>query len=225
MKYLNYVDAMRKFGLISLGLCLGTFVFAQYNTRNEWSVGLSAGANASTITTVPKYVDKMLLIQPGAGLSIRYISEDHFGIQLECNYVASGWREDAEGNGLNPSYERSIQFIELPFLLHAYSGGTMARYFLNIGPKIGYMISENERVINDGYSYLQHGKNVEKSFQYGVLAGLGVGLHVGKNALNLEGRFHYHLSNLFNDAIQDDFSTSNLQVISVHLTYFYQISK
>ncbi len=198
---------------------------AQYNTLSEWYVGPSAGASASTITLVPKYVDKMYSLGKNGGLTLRYISESHFGFQLECNYLESGWLEDELGykDSKQYSYSRKLHFMEVPFLMHTYTSVGAARFFLNIGPKFSYLLSESESN-RATFPLLDHGKLVERPFQYGVLGGGGFEVHLGPTVLGLEGRYCYNLSNIFNDAIGQDFVTSDLQVITLNMYLLFQLS-
>ena len=140
--------------LLSSLLALGSLTLsAQYNTLSEWYVGPSAGASASTITLVPKYVDKMYSLGKNGGLTLRYISENHFGFQLECNYVEEGWLEDYNGTKsarqlfVRSSHELcgSSLFDAWPTLLP-----TPPRFFFNIGPKFSYLLSESETDRNTG---------------------------------------------------------------------------
>ena len=207
------------FSFVSLSLA------AQYNTLSEWYIGPSVGASASTITLVPKYVDMMYSLGKNGGLTLRYISENHFGFQLECNYLESGWKEDYFGqkNAANYSYWRQMNFIEVPFLMHAYTAIGAARFFLNIGPKFSYLLSESE-VDRSPVTYAEIGKLVQRPFQYGVLGGGGFEVHLGPAVMGLEGRYCYNLSNLFNDAIGEPIVTSDLQVITLNMYLLFQLS-
>jgi hypothetical protein len=204
-------------------ICLTAF--AQYNTLSEWYIGPSAGASASTITMVPRKVDKLYTIGKTAGFTVRYVSEPHFGFQMECNYLESGWKEDYYGHKTlaDFTYSRQLNFIEVPFLMHAYTSLNAVHFFLNIGPKFSYLISESEVNISP-VVYPQHGKLVERPFQYGVLGGGGLEVHIGPAVLGLEGRYCYNLSNLYNDAIGEEFVTSDLQVVTLNLYLLFQLS-
>ncbi|HET9570143.1 MAG TPA: porin family protein [Bacteroidales bacterium] len=198
---------------------------AQYNTLREWYVGPSAGVSASTITLSPNFVDKMYTLGKNGGLTMRYVSESHFGLQLECNFLESGWLEDQLGfkDPKQYSYSRQLQFVEVPFLMHTYSSVGATRFFLNIGPKFSYLLSESE-TNRATIPQLDHGKLVERPFQYGILGGGGVEVHIGPTVLGLEGRYCYNLSNLFKDAIGEDYVTSDLQVITLNLYLLFQLS-
>lgn len=216
---LNKILFTSLFSLVSLGLS------AQYNTLNEWYVGPSAGATASTITLVPKYVDKMYALGKNAGLTVRYISEGHFGLQMECNLAEEGWLEDAfnKKTAASYSYSRRMSFVEMPILMHAYTAVNSTRFFLNIGPKFSYLLSESE-TDRSPVIYPQIGKATERPFQYGVLGGAGLEVHLGPTVLGLEGRYCYNLSNIFKDAIGEDLVTSNLQVITLNLYFLFQLT-
>jgi len=200
---------------------------AQYNTLSEWYFGPSAGATMSTITLVPKLVDKLYSIGKSEGVSIRYISENHFGFQLDLNYFEAGWKEDLYGSkkASDYTYVRNLNFVEMPFLMHAYTGSKVFRIFLNVGPKLSYLLTENERIIDQTpeNEMIQHGKRVESPFQYGLLGGAGFEVHIKRSVLGVEGRYCYNLSNIFNDVVGEDFNSSSLQTISLSIYYYFQL--
>lgn len=203
---------------------------AQYNTLNEWYIGPSIGATMSTISLVPTYVKNLYTIRKSGGISTRYISENHFGFQIDLDYFESGWKEQEQSSaGASEafSYTRNLNFIEVPFLMHMYTTAQSTRFFLNLGPKFSYLLSENEKFVDNStsstYTYLEHGKLVERPFQYGLLGGVGLEVHLKRSVLGIEGRYCYSLSNLFSDAVDDDFNTSSLQTVSLNLYYYFQV--
>jgi len=201
------------------------YISAQYNNKNEWYIGFSGGETMSTITLVPRFVDMLFTYNNDAGLTIRYVSEDHFGIQAEINYSQSGWKEYFKSVSPDYSYSRKLSFVEVPFLLHAYTGTEHTRYFLNIGPKIGYLLSESEVSIEkpEYTRQTQNGKLVENPFQYGILGGAGFEFHIWKTVLGIEGRYCYQFSNIFNDEIGANFNTSSLQTISINAHLLFRL--
>lgn len=213
-----------------MAICLSAS--AQYNTLSEWYVGPSIGATMSTINLVPTYVTSLYTIRKTTGISTRYISENHFGFQIDLNYFESGWKEQAQSSAGTTqafSYTRNLNFIEVPFLMHLYTTTQSTRFFLNLGPKFSYLLSENENLTGNStsttYTYLEHGKLVERPFQYGLLGGVGLEVHLKRSVLGIEGRYCYTLTNLFNDAVDDDFNTSNLQAVSLNLYYYFQVGE
>jgi len=208
----------------SILVFLCTAVSAQYNTLSEWYVGPSAGVTMSTITLVPKLVDKLYSIGKTAGFSTRYISEKHYGFQMDLQYFEAGWKEDYNGTGNSSdfSYSRKVNFVEMPLLMHTYTTAGPARFFINLGPKFSYLLSEKEVNLSP-VAYPEHGKLIEHPFQYGLLGGGGLEIHFKRSVIGLEGRYCYTLSNLFKDAVGDDFTASSLQTMSINMYYYFQL--
>ncbi len=191
------------------------------NFKPEFYLGATAGATMSSITLVPQYVDKTYLIAANAGLSLRYINEKNFGIQAELNYFQSGWKDDF-GYGSTNTYRREMAFLELPFLMHARIGTKALSFYLNLGPKFSFFLSEKEYLDSD-VSYDYHGKALEQPFQWGVLGGVGFDIKLKQQSIGMEGRYYYGLSDVFANAVTDDFVTSSLQQISLNLIYYFRL--
>ncbi len=208
-------------------LCILLPVFCQnLNAQNnrfspEFYLGATAGATMSSITLVPQYVDKTYLFAGNAGLSLRYINEKHFGIQAELNYFQSGWKDDF-GYGSTNTYRREMAFVELPFLMHARIGTKAVNFFLNLGPKFSLYMSEEE-FLNSDISYGYHYKALEQPFQWGILGGVGFDVKLKRQSIGLEGRYYYGLSDIFDNAVADDFVTSSLQQISLNLIFYFRL--
>lgn len=210
----------------SLLVCLAipaVSAHAQYNTRNEWYLGPNAGASLSNVTLVPKLVDKLFTMSNIGGLTLRYVSENHFGLQTELNLLQTGWEEDEQGMGQQFSYKRTINLVDLPFMLHAYTGDKSFRAFLNLGSRFNYVLSEKETTTPGTTHLTQHGKAVEKPFQYGIVGGGGVEYHLKRLVIGFDGRYTYYVSNLFSDAVGDDFSASNLQLVTLNAYLLFRV--
>jgi hypothetical protein len=216
---------LRKILICSLFCFSASALFAQYNTMKELYIGPSGGVTISNIVLVRKMVGKQPLLGRSTGFTMRYISESHFGLELDCNYAESGWEEDGERINATDkySYSRTLKFVEVPFLSHLYTTAGAARFFINIGGTFNYLLSESEDIRTTDLMP-QHGKKVETPFQYGLLGGGGLDVKVGRTIVGLEGRYCYNLSNLFKDDVGDDFVNSNLQVVSVNLHVLFQVS-
>ena len=214
----------RRTWTVGLFLLMATLVSAQYNTMHQLYLGVSGGASASTILLVPKTVDKFYSLGKTGGVTLRYISEEHFGIQLECNYLESGWKEDyyATKNWSQYTYSRKLTSIDVPILAHLYTQTGSTRFFINAGPDFSYVLSETSEN-RSPVVMIQHNKKVETKFQYGLLGGGGIDFKIGKTLVGLEGRYSYYLSNIFKDAIGEDFYNSNLQIVSLRLNILYQL--
>jgi hypothetical protein len=68
--------------------------------------------------------------------------------------------------------------------------------------------------------------SVQRKIDYGISAGAGLELslkHVGH--FMLEGRYYYGLGDIFKNSKRDYFGRSNLNVITVKLTYLFDITR
>ena len=118
--------------------------------KHNFSIGLSGGVNFGNVDFSPR-IKQGYLIGPQAGFTARYISEKYFsmicGIQAEVNYSQRGWKEVIE-DGSGDSYQRSMDYIEIPLLAHLAFGkeyGNGARFILNLGPQIGFHLGDKEK--------------------------------------------------------------------------------
>ncbi|VBB48570.1 conserved hypothetical protein [uncultured Paludibacter sp.] len=187
-------------------------------TPSEKYIGTSHGVNTSMVLFNPSVDQNYLFLGYNAGISYRYITEKHFGLQLELKYSQRGWSES------DGKYIRRINYLELPMLTHLYFGNTH-RFIFNLGPKIGYML--NESVVKNTASNpsSEQYKDVYFPFDYGLTAGFGYNLHThNAGVYEIELRGYYGLSDIFANSKSDYFSTSNYLNISLNLGWYFQLT-
>lgn len=242
---------MKHLLILFLFLALPWSLFAQIGEhRNILSVGPTAGWNITNIKFTPKVEQKGLGGFSG-GVALRYTVEKYFSticsIQLELNYAQMGWKEDIKDINNNPvinattgaaeNYSRTINYVQVPFLAHLAWGKEKKglNFFVNAGPQLGAYISEStksnfdfdKRNTTDRVSSVvaQDTMKVEKKFDYGIAAGLGVEYSIPKvGHFLLEGRYYYGLGNIYGDSKRDYFASSNYQTISIRLTYLFDLA-
>lgn len=213
---------IRKTFILSVCLMAATVVMAQKKSDKELSVGASFGMNFSTVSFNPKVYTKM---KQGytAGLALRWNTEKNLGLQTELNLSRQGWDEMFEDH---PTYKytRTINYVEIPFLSHIHFGSERFRFYVNLGPKIGFAIGEktetnpDETNLNAGANE-QHDMDVQKKFDWGLCGGPGIELRTGIGLFILEGRYYYALGDIFNNRKSDYFSKSSAQVLSARIIY------
>lgn len=213
--------------ILILGIVLAGNLSAQNNTfKQELSVGPSFGVTFSSVSFNPKVNTKMLMGYTG-GVTLRWNTEKNLGLQAELNLAQQGWDELFE----DPKYQytRTINYIEIPFLTHIYFGSKRVKVFLNLGPKIGYAISEktteNLNGATPNKSNEQHSIPVEQKFDWGICGGPGLEIRTGIGNFLLEGRYYYALGDILHSRKSDPFGKSSSQVISAKLTYLLPIWK
>lgn len=221
---------IRKIVVIT-GLCLALIAEgrAQQKFKQELAVGASFGVNFSSVSFSPKVKQSMLMGFNG-GAVLRWNTEANMGLQTEINFSQQGWKEKYEEH---PEYEysRTLNYVEMPFLTHIYFGSKRVKVFVNLGPKIGYEISESTKSNVQDVEFAsnvptaQHTLPVQKKFDWGLCGGPGLELRTGIGYFLLEGRYYYALGDIYHSRKKDPFAKSAGQVISVRLSYLLPILK
>ena len=204
--------------------------------RNILEVGVAGGLNMSRMDIQPT-VRQKLLNGANGGLTLRYTSEKYFKMicaaQLEVNFAQRGWEEDFDDKSGN-SYKRTLNYVEVPFFAHLAFGKEPRglQFFINLGPQIGFFISEEEEYIGSwstgsrpGSSQPIYGKMVENKFEYGITGGLGLEYKTRIGNFIIEGRYYYGLSDIFGNSKTDDYGRSANNTISARLGYSFPLFK
>ena len=215
----------------------------------EIALGINGGVNLSKVSFLHNSLsekgelgDINLWMGVKGGVSARYISAKHFGVQLEINYAEGGWNENflpVNGNpvyvkGVNSTNElvdftnvkisRRINYIDIPLLAHIYFGNKV-RFFVNLGPKLGILVSYNElkhnmtpeqiavfrkndpRIYDEGY----------RSFDYGLSVGGGLNFQIGRLHAIAEGRYTFGFGDVYNNSKGDVYQRSNNQNVAISI--------
>lgn len=233
-------------------MCFPLFAHAQISEhRNTLSVGGNAGYNLTSIRFTPKVVQNL---KGGAsfGFTARYTVEKYFStiasVQAEVNFSQLGWKENIldtqdqpvinTGTGKAEKYERTINYIQIPFLAHLAWGreDKGVNFFVNAGPQFGAYINEhtksnfdwNQRNMTDRANTVvaQDTMKVENKFDYGIAAGLGMELATKDlGRFTLEARYYYGLGNIYGDSKRDYFGSSNFGTIMIKLGWLWDVMK
>lgn len=183
--------------------------------KTETYYGLNFGVTGSKVNFTPSIAQNYIQGYNG-GVIFRYISAKCLGVQAELNYSQRGW---SESNGL---FTRQLDYIELPFMTH-FNFGNKFRFFFNIGPKIGYLISEKTLVnLTTSSTAIQHITAADNAFDYGFCSGLGFLLNIKGQVIQLEGRANYSMNDVYSNAKSAYFDTSNNMYASVNFTWLIQ---
>lgn len=219
--------------------------------RNDFSIGLNGGYTFSSVRFTPS-VPQGFHTGPTAGLSFRYVCEKYFkticSIYGEVNFNSIGWKQDildADDHavintvtGLPEHYSRTIKYIQVPIMAHLAWGREQKgwNFFFHGGPQFGFYQSESTSV---NYDYEQRNIDarsnkvieqetlpVDRKFDYGIVAGIGVEYSLPRfGHLLVEGRYYYGLGNIYPDASTDTFGSSNFQNIQLKVSYLFDIFK
>ena len=206
--------------------------------RNNLALGVNVGMNMNKADFSPQ-IKQNSHNGMSFGVVARYMSEKYFsmmcGIQAELNYTQRGWKENIE-DGSGDTYSRTMNYVEIPLLAHLAFGKDALdkgmKFFVNVGPQIGFFLSEKEKMSDDwNPSYRpngivqQYGKMVENKFDYGILGGLGVELSTKYGHFILEGRYYYGLADFWGSTKKDEFGRSGHTYMGLRLAYLFDMIK
>lgn len=206
---------------------------AQTHYQSNVAIGVKGGMDFSEVFFNPHVKQNF---EPGitAGLMVRYIEENHFGLIGELNFAQRGWKENFEEAPYQ--YARDLNFIDLCFLAHIYFGAR-GKFFFNAGPQVGYYLGEKVKSNFDPQkmSSLPDFPNKNRINQqmleptnikidYGISAGIGGEFNLNrKNSLFAECRFYFGLANIFSTKRADYFNASNQMSLSATIGYWFRV--
>lgn len=200
--------------------------------RHNLAVGINGGLNYNTVSFQPS-IKQNSLMGINAGFTARYIGEKYFsmicGVQVELNYSQRGWDERIE-DGTDNTYTHTMNYVEVPFLAHlAFGKERGGQFFLNLGPQMGYMISDKiekggnwnpENRVNEQYTL-----KIENKFDYGIVAAAGVEVRTKAGNFLVEGRYYYGLADFYKSTKKDYFSRSAHTTLTAKITYLFDLRK
>lgn len=224
--------------LFSLILFFSDNLFAQREVfPGELYFGGGVGVNAARVDFLPvvPQTTKMGLL---GGVAVKYISQNHLGLLVEANYAQRGWEEEFNSES-GFSYNRTLNYLEIPFMTHVYFGNK-TRFVFNFGPQISFLLNDKQNMSQAladeigarketnpdtkvGYQY--NSINEMQKVDYGLIGGVGVELHTVMGVFDLEGRYYFGLGDLFTSRRSKDayFGRSAHRLIEGKLTYYIQI--
>ena len=224
-------------GLLFVAMLLPSCLLAQREYSPNFAIGGKAGATLSSVSFSPEVHTKF---SQGftMGIAARYTEEKYFGLIAEVNFTQRGWADDfARDEAPQFNYTRTLNYISIPLLTHIYFGSNKVRGFVNLGPEVGFMLSnsisanfdyENYSSIPDfpqGYrNNEQLNMPIDRKFDYGILGGAGVEFIIRrKHSIMLEGRYYFGLGNIYKDSKRDFFAASRNQSIEISLKYMIRV--
>lgn len=171
-------------------LFFSTFTFAQFSIGAKYGNSLSFIYSTDQFT--PREVNDGLLRGQAAGLVMQYMTEPHFGLQWEINMVQKGWIENF-GDEAN-KFTTRLTYIDIPIMGHAYIGKKTMRYFLNLGPYIGFLISskeEREGTFDDKDITFRYVEGRDNTLDFGVRGGVGFEIVTNIGMFQVEGAYNF----------------------------------
>lgn len=228
---------LRLFTTLCLGVLAALGASAQREYSPNFSLGAQGGVTLSSMAMSPEIHQKMVQ-GITMGLRARYHEEKLFGLIGELNITQRGWSEDfARDDAPQFAYSRRLTYIDIPLLTHIYFGPKRVKFIINLGPEVGYLLSDK---ISANFDYTdiksvpgfpqgyrnneQLNKPVENKFDYGITAGGGVEVFINRrNSLLIEGRYYFGLGNIYKATKRDYFAGSRNTTVAVTLGWLFRI--
>lgn len=208
-------------------------LMSQTHYHSNIAIGVKGGMDFSEVFFNPHVKQSF---QPGmtAGVMVRYIEENHFGLIGELNFAQRGWKENFEEDPFQ--YSRDLDYIDLCFLAHVFFG-RRGRFFFNAGPQVGYYLGEHIKSNFDpedmatipGFPNVnrinqQMIEPINLKVDYGISAGLGGEFNINRrNSICVECRFYFGLANIFSTKRADYFNASNQMSLSATIGYWFRV--
>lgn len=209
--------------LLSFLLCSSVLVRGQETKKpvRLW-LGFGAGCNIEQMAFIPKVQQSLFIGAMGGGI-FRWDVEQYCSLQLETNYSIQGWRERFDDSSLK--YARQFNYVEVPLVTHLFIPKSNFRFFVNMGPKIGYLLSE-KNIVEQGdfkeFDATRHGMPVKNKLEWGLVGGLGVGMTVfDRLYFELEGRFNYNFNDIYSTQRKDPYGQASEMFGTVRLNMLF----
>ncbi len=195
------------------------FVTAQNDFQKETNIGVKLGGNISRAGFDP-VISQRLYYGFTGGLVFKHISEENLGIQIELNYMQAGWEENLDSTN---SYERRLNYIQLPFMTHLIIGKRKTKFILHFGPYLSYLINESAKIniINESEEKEYYKVKVTNRVEFGLCLGLGFDHYTSIGIFQFECRYNFGLSNIFKNSTETPFTYS--RNTTLELTALYSI--
>ena len=153
---------MKKLGFIVICLLLAPSLWAQYTyIEPEYCIGTNQGVALMPTVGFSPSVSQNFEVMYNGGFTFRYIGQKYFGVITELNYAQRGWSSTSATTG--ETYRRRLDYLEIPFLAHIYFGKEKFRFFINLGPKIRFLVNDEATApfsVNPGKEQLKEIENI-----------------------------------------------------------------
>lgn len=208
-----------------LCLCSLTTLLGQksHYPKSLW-VGVHGGLLFSRYQFIPR-VSQTLAGGHSVGFRARVDLEKGASAQIELNYSETGWQEKYDDPSL--SFRRRIRYYELPLMTHLYLEGERSRFYLNIGPYIGYYAGDRSEASGSSFTTAQLERQtmpIKHKLAWGLVGGPGFSLRLGeRHRLELEGRIQYNLQDIWAHDRSDPYGQSGELRLGIHLGYLYRL--
>jgi len=243
---------MKRLIFLILLIALSSSLFAQRpeRFRNDFYVGFGGGMHSSMVDFVPQVLQNQRLGIHG-GVAAKFVSTELTdrgnvlaGIIAELNFSQRGWIEDFDYER-HPdfTFNRTLNYIDFPFMTHINAGRGNVRFIFNAGPQISFLLGDNVSMSSTLAEYLADNTHITDRrtlvyrlryqssapltrIDYGLIGGMGMQIRTAGGHFDIEGRYYFGLGDIFESRRSRNafFSRSAHRVIQVRVTYYMRMN-
>lgn len=196
---------MKHLSLILLFFIAGTQVLNAQRDSSDYrrlQLGIVGGLMYHQVDFTPN-VTVESVIGNQYGIALRYFNKQLVGFQAELTYSEAGWQELPDPEDDTRIYERLTKYAELQLLTQFSIGRGRVQPLIQAGPYVSVPLAESETLPTDYDPSTQpdntyYGRELPFRLGYGLRAGLGLNVELGRLTLQLEGRYLQGFSSLIN---------------------------
>ncbi len=179
--------------------------------HGQFNMGMKAGVHITSLNYDNRLgqrpINKEVKVGYLGGITFQYFAQETIGLQFEALLIQKGFKTEYD-SVLNTQYERTINYISTPFLMHAFFGKKEYSISLILGPYVSYAFQSNE-TLTDGtektsqkYDY---DKNIDNRFEFGLQGGVGLKNTFNFGIIEIQGQYGFSFTSLFKwDAVNKD---------------------
>ncbi|GAB3658140.1 hypothetical protein GCM10028791_30940 [Echinicola sediminis] len=198
----------------------------------QTSIGIRGGYSYSGMSyrPIPSIPDRKvhgIKQEPVLAFVVEHFFKDHAGVELNVQYLTTGYIEYNEEETL--SNETHFNYLKIPFLSNFYFGRS-GRFHIKMGPHFGRLVKATDvrrefEAENPAVPILPtYGQADDKPnrLMYGLTAGAGISKVFGKSTLAAEVRASYELGRVEGQERIFDMAGTNLEFT---VSYLFQVIK
>jgi hypothetical protein len=176
----------------------------------QWNVGIKAGTNLSWINYDARFdqdiIEQDFKLGYMGGLTFQYFNQPNIGIQFETLYIQKGFITKFD-TITSIQYERTIDYLSVPALMHVYIGKKRFNFSFLLGPYISYALSSREVFTEGDTSYEEvyaFERERDNRFEFGLQGGIGFRNTFNFGIIELEGNFTFSFTSIYKWGVSND---------------------
>lgn len=196
------------------------FITVSQVLKAQYLIGVRAGTTVSA--DFLSSLDQQKVVYGSTyGIIFKHANQPIMGTQMEFNYATRGWHNLI---GDSSYMKGTLNYVEWKLLTHAQIGKKSAKFTLNGGPHLGYLLKATEEknlngvITNDSYDKSNFPQD---RFDYGLVFGLGAVYELGMGDVQLDVNYTLSLSTLTADNTVIDYDFRTNQPISISIAWLF----